>query len=101
LQPRIDKIAGDVGDSRISVVFGKNHRHLEFSQKRDECFGLEAVVTDLDHVAQRVPVESLRQQFEKAAEIRFVELLVWCELPEQGAEAWSQFRHARAEEAFD
>src|SRR5262249_48606313 len=87
LQPRVDKIAGDVCDGRISVVFGKDHRHVELTQKRDERRRLETVVTDLHDVTQSVPVESLWQQFEESAEIGFVEFLVRRELPEQGAEA--------------
>src|SRR5262249_61202898 len=88
-------------DGRISVVFGKDDRYLELPQERDERRRLEAVVTDLDDVTQGVSIESLRQQFEKAAEIGFFELLIRRELPEEGAEARPQLCHSGIEKAFD
>src|SRR4029077_17190849 len=66
-----------------------------------ERLGLEAVVADLDHMAQRAAIKCLREQLEKAAEIGLVEFLVRRELPEQGAEAGPQLRQARVEEALD
>ena len=52
-------------------------------------------------MTQRVAVESLGQQFEEAAEIRFVEFLVGRELPEQGAEPVAKFGYAGVEKALD
>ena len=95
LQPCVDKISSDVCDGRVRIVLCKDHGHLELAQKRNEHFGLETVVADLDHMAQRVAIECLREQFEEAAEIGLVEFLVRRELPEQGAEAGAQLRHAR------
>src|SRR5215471_2828530 len=82
-------------------MFGENHRDLELPQQVNECRDLETVVADLDHMAQRVSVESLGQQFEKTAEILVVEFLVGRELPEQGAEPLAELSDARIEKTLD
>ncbi len=52
-------------------------------------------------MAQRMAVVFLRQQFEKCAEIFFVEFLVRRELPEQGAELGAELGDAGIEKAID
>jgi hypothetical protein len=94
LQPGIDKVAGDVGDRWIFAVLGEHHRRLEFSQQRDELGHAKTVVPDLDHMAQRAPLERARQQFQKLGEIGFIEFLGRRELPQHRAEAVAEFQHA-------
>ena len=66
-------------------MIGVHDRHVELAQQRHEFRRAEAVVADLDDMAQRMPAEAVRQQFEKAAEIGRVEFFGRRELPQQGA----------------
>src|SRR6185295_20260079 len=86
--------ADDIGDSRIFVVLSEYDRDREVAQQRHEGRRLETVVPHFHDMAQCVPVESRRQQFEETTEIRFIEFLEWRELPEEGAEAGAQFGDA-------
>ena len=101
LQPRIDEIGRDVGDFGVLVMFGVDDADAELARQRDEGRGLEAVIADLDHVAQPVTVECLRQQFEEPAEVLLIEFLVRRELPEQGSKPRPQLGHAGLEKSFD
>src|SRR3984893_18956573 len=58
-------------------------------------------MADFDDMPQSEPMKILGQQFEKAAEIRFVEFLERRELPQQGPEVIAEFQHARVEEPVD
>ncbi len=95
LQPGIDEVAGDVGDRRIFAMLGKHHGHLVLADERDEFGYAKAVVTHLDHMAQRAAVELARQQLKKLAKIGAVEFLGRRELPEHRAEPVPQLQHTR------
>ena len=82
LQPRINEFAGRIGNVGILHVVGVNDRHAKFAQQRDEFSVAEAVVADLDDVAQLMPRELSRQQFEERAEIARLEFFGRSELPQ-------------------
>src|SRR6187397_2304758 len=82
-------------------MFGVDDADTELARQRDEDGSFEAVVADLDHVAQPVTVERLRQQLEKPAEVLLIELLVRRELPEQGTKPCSELSHAGLEKSSD
>jgi hypothetical protein len=81
LQPGVNEIADDIGDGRILAVLGEHDRRCELAQQRDKTGHTKAVVAHLDHMAQRAPLQLARQQFEKLAEIHFIEFLGRRELP--------------------
>ena len=64
------------------TTVGANDRHAKFAQQRDEFSVAEAVVADLDDVAQLMPRELSRQQFEERAEIARLEFFGRSELPQ-------------------
>ena len=101
LQARIDEVARDVGDRRIVVMLGKHHGNVEFAQQRYERRRAETVVSHLDDMAQRTAVKRRREEFEEAAEVRFVELFRRRELPQQRPEPCAEFEHAGIEEILD
>ena len=100
LQPRIDEIAGDVGDGWILAMFGENHRRLELPYQGDELRHREAVVPNFDDMAQRAAVEFARQQLEELAEIGRVEFLGRRELPEHRTQPVAEFQHPGIVEAL-
>src|SRR6266478_5423731 len=51
-------------------------------------------MADLDHMAQRAPLERARQQLEKLAKVAFVEFLGRRELPQYRTQPVSEFQHA-------
>src|SRR5690348_9975200 len=101
LQTRIDEIGGHVRNARIGRVLGIDDSDRELAQERDELRGAEAVMAHFDDVAQLQAVRLRRQQLEKGAEVRRLELLERRELPEQRPEPVAELGHARADEALD
>src|SRR5262245_18374830 len=82
-------------------MLGEDHRHVELPKQRNKSWRFEAIVSDFHHVTQRMSIERVGQQFEKAAEIRFVIFLEWREQPEEGAEAGAELCDARGQEMSD
>src|SRR6185437_5201379 len=68
---------------------------------RDKGRRAEAVVPDLDDMAQFPSVDLARQQFQEFAEIRFVELLRRRKLPQYRAEPVAELEHTRVVEMLD
>jgi len=67
---------------------------LPLAQQRDEIRRAETVVAHFHHMTQCAAFELARQQFEKFAEIGFVELFGRRELPQHRTEPVAQFEHA-------
>src|SRR5207247_5645115 len=88
-------------DRRIFAVLREHDRRLELPQQRDEFGYAKAVVPHLDDMTEVAAVELARQQFEKLAEIAFVEFLGRRELPEHRTEPIAEFEHAGVVEALD
>src|SRR6185437_9333901 len=101
LQPRIDEIAGKVGNVRIADVVRVDRRQRKLPQQCNKFRRAKTVVADLDHVAQFLAAEFLRQQLQKAAEIGGIEFLGRRELPEQGTQMRAELGHAGIEKALD
>ena len=59
--PRIDERRGHVGDLRIVGIAGHDHSDPVLARKRDEVGMLETLVADLDHVADREPIDRFGQ----------------------------------------
>ena len=85
------------------MLVGLDHdrRHRELAQQFDEIRCEEARVANLDRMTDRPAIERLRQEREKAGEVRRIELLGRRHLPEHRTELRLQFQHTAGEEPLD
>jgi hypothetical protein len=92
LQPRIDHIAGEIGDIRpalgVDIGDGDAGRAQQFGEARR----VEAVVANLDDVVELASLDLAGQQIQELAEIDFVKALEGRELPDERPELVAEFQ---------
>ena len=97
-QAQIGEIGGQVLECRVLRIVDQRHRDPVLAQQVDEFRDAEAVVPDLDDMADRPAAELGWQQLQEPGEIAWVELLERRELPQDRAEFFPQLEKAAVEE---
>ena len=99
LQPRIDNVAGEIGDVRPALGVDIGDGDARVARELDETRNGEARVANLDHVVELPSIELVRQQVEELAEVVLVEALEGRELPEDRSELVAELGQPRLDES--
>ena len=101
LQARVSEVGGRFDDERVLLGFNCHNGDIAFTGERHERGVGEALVANLDGMAQSQFAERRRQQIEISAHLRGVVPLVRRHLPEDRAELRTELADAAVEEPLD